>query len=564
MAICSLGAGISIARRYFSETKLVLAATVGISGILLYLAAGAIYLLGISWQWGYAITAICLIALLCETKELRRWWRDPTTRQMLLGWLFLELWILLANLEIRHFAIWIGDWQEHYDRALFFLQHWPAAAKVYGDYAIPARPPMMNLIEALFLGQVGSSYEFFQTAAAFFNTVIYLPIAALAVDWGGKNVPRLIAALLALSPWFVQNATYPWTKLYSTFYALLGIWFYWRFLRDETEFSVQRSAFSIFSLLMLAAGCIVHYSVAVVAVYIALHDLVFHRQQWRRIVITWAICALLMLTWVGWSVATYGLHGTTGSTTTVIEAERNSTASLLKNFGLNAAYSLVPRTILRPSLTMEMLRSPEWFWSKCHDVGFLIYEPSLLLSLGTGGSVAMIWLLFRKQKTAHKKFWIVMFVWIYLGGLLVCTPPSYYLGGVAHVILQPVVWIALAWLAAQSARMPRWLRRTWWIGVFIDACWLMLHLGLEGRVFTFIHTASGDYPADPLTAGRATLANQMFQFRRGLRFLGMETLPWEPLVLTLLVCCTLGWWLWLQRELSLTQRHAAAKLRDVP
>jgi hypothetical protein len=112
--------------------------------------------------------------------------------------------------------------------------------------------------------------------------------------------------------------------------------------------------------------------------------------------------------------------------------------------------------------------------------------------------------------------------------------------------------------------MPRWLRRTWWIGIFIDACWLMLHLGLEGRIFTFIHTTNGDYPADPLAAGRATLANQMFQSRRGLRFLGMETLPWEPLVLTLLVCCALGWWLWLQRELSLTPRHAAAKLRDTP
>jgi hypothetical protein len=543
--VCSIGGGIGIARRLFSQSTLVLATSVGISGVFLYLAAGAIYLLGISWQWGFAITALCALAMAIEWRELRRWWKDPAARSMLIGWLLIEIWIVLANLEIRHFAIWIGDWVEHYERALFFLQHWAMSQQVYGPYAITARPPMMNLIEALFMGQSGSGYEFYQVAAGFLNAALYVAVAGLAIDWGGKRMGGLVAALMALSPWFVQNATYPWTKLFCAFYAVLGIWFYWRAISDEA--AAESSRLKVMSLLMLTAGCLVHYSAAIVAVFIVFHDLFKHWPQWRRIVFSWAICGLLMVTWVGWVCATFGWRGATGNTTTVYEAQRNSATVLAKNIAENAAYSLIPRAILDPAATMHIVRSDEFFWSKFRDVIFLAYEPGLLLAWGVGGMVAMGWMLENARRERGKIFWIGLVSWIYVGGLLVCTPPSYYLGGVAHVLLQPVVWVGLAWLVSRSGRMPRWLLHVWWFGIFLDACWLMLHIGLEGRV---LH-----YGIDPNTASRQTLDNAILQQFRGLQLLGMETISFNDLLLIALIAGALAWWWSLRREFRINSRR---------
>jgi hypothetical protein len=543
--ICFIGAGIGVARRIFGEPKLVLATSVGISGIFLYLAAGGIYLLGISWQWGFAITAMCALAMAVEWRELRRWWNDPAARSMLIGWVLVELWIALANLEIRHFAIWIGDWLEHYERALFFLQHWAVDRQVYGPYAITARPPMMNLIEALFMGQSGSGYEFYQVAAGFLNAMLYVAVAGLAIEWGSKRMGGLVAALMALSPWFIQNATYPWTKLYCAFYAVLGIWFYWRAISDEA--AADSSRLKVVSLLMLTAGCLVHYSAVIVAMFIVVHDPCKHWRQWRRIVFAGTLCGLLMATWVGWVCATFGLRGATGNTTTIYEAQRNSATVLIKNIAENAAYSLVPRAILDPAATMHIVRSDEFFWSKLRDVIFLSYEPGLLLAWGIGGIVVFCWTLINARRESRKSFWMVLAIWIYVGGLLVCTPPSYYLGGVAHVLLQPVVWVGLAWLVGQSERMPGWLLGVWWTGIFVDACWLMLHIGLEGRVLL--------YGVDPNAASRQTLDNARLQQSHGLRLLGMETIAFNDLLLIALIAGALAWWWNARREFRINSRR---------
>lgn len=576
VGISSLGAGIFIVRRVFSEAKLSLVASVGLGGIFVYLAAGVIYLTGISWSWGYLVTAASAGLLVVEWQELRRWWRDPQARAMLIGWVLIELWILLANLEIRHFAIWIGDWQEHYDRAMFFLQHWNLSRQVYGPYSITARPPMMNLIEAMFLGQVGNGYEYFQVIAGVLNSTLFLAVAGLATEWGGRRAIMLAAGLMALNPWFVQNATYPWTKLYCAFYVVMGVWFYWRSLKEEQG----SSRLKISAILMLAAGVLVHYSAAIIAVFVVLHDPIFHARQWKRILYGWILAGVLLSTWGVWLVLHFGLHGAAAGTTTVYEAERNSTAVLVRNVGLNAAYSVLPRVMVDWPATENILRSNLNSWSKLRDVMFLAYEPGLVLAWGTAGLVAMSWILLRSARkrgtrspqksravlgpktgqgrsdsppedyilnseqlsATRSGFWAVLVLWTYIGGLLVCTPPSYYLGGVAHVILQPVVWIGMAALAGFARRMPEWVRKLCLGLLAVDLCWILLHLAMEGRVLQYV-VAGGNLVATDVNAASAqTLANGRFEILRGWRFLGMETAGCEALVLTALVCAALGWW----------------------
>ena len=99
------------------------------------------YVSGVSWNWAYLVTAICLVEIGRNGKELRRWWGDPATRDILVGCrCLLNSGVLLVNLNIRHFVIWIGDWQEHYDRAkLFFCSVGRSGRKWRGGYYLVPR-----------------------------------------------------------------------------------------------------------------------------------------------------------------------------------------------------------------------------------------------------------------------------------------------------------------------------------------------------------------------------------------------------------------------------------------
>ena len=301
---CSVGAGVSIARRVVDEPKIVLASVVGIGGTVLYLLAAGICL-GDFLELELCRQQKCGCPDHQSRREIKRWWCDPATRDMLLGWLLIELWIVAVNLNIRHFAIWIVDWEEHYRRAIYFLQHWPVLSRIYGDFLLPARPPMMNIIESLFMAQSGSGYGDYQMVSGFLNGTLYLSVAGLAAHWSGKRVAGIVAALLALNPWFMQHATYPWTKLYAAFFVLLALWLYRRQFRE-------------LAMLMLTAGCLVHYTAIVVAIYVALYDITTHRQEWRRILIAWIACALLMATWVVWALTVFGQKLFVNSTSTAL------------------------------------------------------------------------------------------------------------------------------------------------------------------------------------------------------------------------------------------------------
>jgi hypothetical protein len=73
---------------------------------------------------------------------------------------FLFLWAIGLLSLVRHYSggAWAGDWIEHYERTLFFLDHRPKDTVSIGAYLLPARPPLMNLVAAHCLAQVGRQY----------------------------------------------------------------------------------------------------------------------------------------------------------------------------------------------------------------------------------------------------------------------------------------------------------------------------------------------------------------------------------------------------------------------
>ena len=141
-----------------------------------------------------------------------------------------------------------------------------------------------------------------------------------------------------------------------------------------------------------------------------------------------------------------------------------------------------------------MLSSYTYLDVRIRDMSFLAYQPGLILAWGVGGLIVMVWCLVHSRPW-QGKFWVGLVLCTYFGGVLLTTE-GYDLGGIAHVIAQPITWIGMAWIVSRISEMPRWLVRTWRAGVFIDMCWLMLHFVLESHWIQFRHYANGYSPID--------------------------------------------------------------------
>ena len=229
---------------------------------------------------------------------------------------------MLAVIRNYSGALWSGDWLEHFQRSLFFLHHFAKDTPIYGEYLLPARPPMMNVLAAFFLGLTQDRFEIFQFVFVFLNLLVFLPCCLAMPMLGrvrkGSIVPLVV--IFAMNPAVMQNATYTWTKLLTVFFVILAVRLYlsgWR-KRD----SVRMTA----AFVALAAGLLVHYSAGPYVVFFALHYLlaVFRTRpaKWQELAAIAVSCGLLLFTWFGWSMAAYGVKPTFASNTSITASKQ--------------------------------------------------------------------------------------------------------------------------------------------------------------------------------------------------------------------------------------------------
>src|SRR5262245_50202626 len=107
--------------------------SIGLSVILLYLVTWIVFLVGRSGTGALpstpfqVSTAVCVVLGLAAWKDIARLLRSFRAKHALSGFGFLLLWTLtiLAMIRIYSGGNWSGDWQEHFQRTLFFLQGLP-------------------------------------------------------------------------------------------------------------------------------------------------------------------------------------------------------------------------------------------------------------------------------------------------------------------------------------------------------------------------------------------------------------------------------------------------------
>ena len=281
----------------------------------------------------------------------------------------------------------------------------------------------------------------------FLNLLVFFPCCLmLPTLWPRARRPvRLLAALFALNPLIIQNATYTWTKLLAVFYVVLGLWFYlagWR----KGDQSRMVAAF-----VALAAGIMVHYSAGPYLVFLALHYLLFvfrRRRRWREAGTALLAGGALLVSWFAWSIAVYGMWSTLASNTAVTAAAKVQ-GSNWEKIAANLLDTLVPFP-LRNDAPVAILHQPSQAGA-LRDVCFLIYQTNLIFALGVVGGPLVLYLLyrtFRPLKRPEASFWLMLVL-----SCLVHGERETF--GVTHVTLQPLAVLGLALLAAGITSLRR-------------------------------------------------------------------------------------------------------------
>jgi len=481
LAVCTFTPGFFFLRRLRWSPMEKLCGSIGLSLILLYLASWAYYCLAPGSEepafWCISVGSVALGVL--ARRDLLGLVQSFSVRRALLGYSILLLSTLLILSMIRNYsgAAWYGDWLEHFQRTLFFLNRFPPGTPIFGGYLLPARPPMMNVLAAFFLAQTADRFEIFQIVFTFLNLLAFLPCCLIMPALAGPGRLRMLplAVLFALNPIVMQAATYTWTKSFAAFFVVLALWFYlagWR----KNDCVRMTAAF-----VALSAGLLVHYSAGPYCVFVGLHYLlcVFRKRErrWRELTIVAAACSLLLLTWFGWSINTYGTRATFTSNTSVT-LSRYSKDNWTKIVA-NIYDSVLPRIVREPA-TFRTWDQPN-LAGAIRDNAFIFYQTNVIFGMGLTAGPLVLGLLYRafrhsRARGAERWFWLAMIPFCVIVGIAVVGERDPW--GTAHLTLLPLEILGISMLAASFP-----LRRMAGV-VLIAGCIVDFSLGvfLQARV----------------------------------------------------------------------------------
>ncbi len=468
-----LGVALGLSRPLVERLRLSpaegIVAGAALSLVLAWILAFLVFISGLPLV-GYALLPLLALAGFgAGLRGLRRVAADPAARDLMVGQLLVTLWCVawLSFVRIHSGGAWLGDWLEHWQRASYFLRDWPKDKLFFDIYEVPARPPLSNVLVAAFLRLTRADYAHYQVFMAALASLAYLPVGLLASRFGGGRAARVAAVLLMLCPLFVQNATYPWTKLHAAFFILTGLYFFLR-VRDQDAPALTPG---ILCAVSLGGAVVTHYSSGPYVVVLAAAWIGFgFRRGYGRgfaeaTVLAATAGALVIAPWFAWSAAQFGWHATLLS---------NSTASMMGKspdnplvvMALNLRDSLIPPQIRGFTGTLFRQTSP---WGSLRDQAFLIYQLNPVLALGSVGWMATLLGLYRAARGAdrrERRFWILSLAAVVTLCLAAYGDRDHY--GIGHICLQSLVLLGLAFLASLWPALSQAWRRMLVLGLAVD------------------------------------------------------------------------------------------------
>ncbi len=482
--------------------------------------------------WGLPIVAVAGLGF--SRRALRETWRNPEVRELVGAQLIVTLWCVgwLALVVSYSGGGWTGDWFGHWQRTMFFLEHGPRDVLFNGFDPLTSRPPLANIVTGALMAVTKIDFAHYQLATTVLGTLAFLPAALLARHFGGRKSTPLLAVLFMLSPLFVQNATFAWTKLLAAFFTLAAVHYFFR--AGEAD---SRSA-GLWCAATLAAALLTHYSAGPYAVIIAIGWLVrgwARRGEtgwWRETATAAATGALVLVTWFGWALATYGARGTFLTNTSVTETAPSAGAQLLVS-ALNLRDTIIPHFLRAADSGIIAQSSP---WGQCRDWFFQLYQHNLFFACGSVAWLVILVVLGRAgwETSAGKRFgWIVALSATVLLGVGVHGARDTW--GLTHICLQPLVLAGFALLAAWWDALGRGWRRLIIVGAAID---FVFGIALQFGVQSFLidqWLAPGRTSAETLASyAPAALMNLRAKLQNKWAFFGDAFAAQELAILTFL------------------------------
>ena len=431
--------------------------------LALYLAGFGLFVAGLATAWLWLLPAATLALIGWRRRQILALCREPEMRSLLGLWGVFLLWTigLLALVGSYSGGGWAGDWVEHHQRTRVFMQEADPHMHFLGSYTLTSRPPLANVVTAVFMEFSPGRFADFQFFTTLLSTLFFFPGWLFYQRWkDSRGANALWALVLMLNPLVAQNTTFAWTKLTCTFWILSGSYFLLRGVLNELGARERIAGF-----LCLAAGLITHYSAGpwilawVIAYAVWALRPIRGLRPLREAGIVALACGLLTLTWFGWAIHTYGLQDT-GTSNSAAQSWNTQTPH---DRVLVPLRNIVDTFVPHPFRTMDKgIIYQLSQGGRVRDYFFNIYQTNLPLAAGFSGFFVIIFSCLRPPRTQtsspprERRFWLWFAPFIILTGILVHTPPEGW--GLAHICLQPLVIIGLAWIATRLPLLPATVR----------------------------------------------------------------------------------------------------------
>ena len=452
VAVAALGPAPVFVRRLRLRPAETLVASVGLSLLALYAVSWAIYLAKVPVGAHLAVALSFLVLLAASFPTLKALVASLEVRRVLAAWGIYSLYAvaLLALVRSHSGGGWAGDWYEHYERALFFLNRGPLDATFIGEWTLSARPPLMNHLEGHVLAVAGRSYPAYQVASTLFSALLILPVLLIARLFTRRpGRVALVLALFLLNPMIAENATYSWTKPFAAFYAVAGVAFY------AAGVTLRSRSRVVLGFVFAAAGTLAHYSAAPYLLFIAGWEVV---RAWRggapvrrELLAATGVAGLVLASWFAWSLTVFGPAGTGSGTPTAVYAESLSAGGLVLNSLKNVWATLVPHVVR--SLDTSTIEQASALGA-LRDGAFLVYQTNLVFGMGACGALLALW---PRRGERLRAFWLAFVGVTAVAGIAVATEKPGF--GVAHLCLQGLLAAGLARAASRWDLLPAGVRR---------------------------------------------------------------------------------------------------------
>jgi hypothetical protein len=538
-------AGVLIARRTGWEAEEVLAAAPGVALLAAGGARFAFYVLELAPIADVVVWGAFALGVVLGARHLLDATRSAVVRRAVGSWALLAVWVIALGCLVRNYGAgnWNTDWIEHYLRARFFLGGQPYDMRFIGA-VVTARPPLVNLAAAEVMAFAGRRFPVYQMTMLLTALMGFFPLLLLAREFAprARRLPETLAAWLMFSPMFVENATYTWTRQVAAWLVIAATAFY---LRGRRLGDPRRITFAF---LLAAAAVLAHYSAATYAWFLGIHYLIAvwpgRPRAWRELAAIASVVALVLVPWIAWSAVVYGPGALLTTTASYRDAQAYAGPSHLAKVALNIRDTIVPNFVRGETTDV---RGTPTSWGGLRERTFMAYQSNLFFALGTAGAALLALDRLRRRRgrsigspvsgaapIGDAVFWIG-FVAAGIAGIAGngAREPL----GLAHLSLQPVVLLAIAWLASRFGGWPGWMRAIALAGLTLD-----LLLGIA------LHFWLQSYPLDvdngwlgPLGLGfndllvGTTQSNWSLKMQHNLEFAGDLMAGWGPALVLLLL-----------------------------